>query len=70
MLFLQRRGLTVLLPATSAGGPFWPASHYNRHSWERGRPLPCSACSGVLLAAPDDQQHGEDVDMTVSVRTI
>ena len=68
-LFLQRRGLTVFLPATSAGGPFWPASHYKRHSWGRGRSLSSSACSGVLLAAPDDRQHGEDVDMTVSVRT-
>ena len=62
------RGLTVLLPATSAGGPFWPASHYKRHSWGRGRSLSSSACSGVLLAAPDDRQHGEDVDMTVNTR--
>ena len=66
---IRGRGLTVLLPATSAGGPFWPASHYKRHSWGRGRSLSSSACSGVLLAAPDDRQHGEDVDMTVSVRT-
>ena len=62
MLFLQRGGLTLFLPATSAGGPFWPASHCKRHSWARGRSLSSSACRGFFL-------HSEDVDMAVSVHT-
>ena len=62
MLFLQRRGLVVLLPATSAGGSFWLASLFKRHSWGRGRSLSSSACSAFFL-------HSEDVDMAVSVRT-
>ena len=62
MLFLQRRGLAVLLPATSAGDPFWPASHYKRLSWGRGRALSSSACSGFFL-------HSEDADMAASVHT-
>ena len=42
-LFLQRRGLTVFLPATSAGGPFWPASHYKRV------PFPARLAVGFFL---------------------
>ena len=38
MLFLQRRGLTVLLPS---------------HSWGRGRSLSSSACSGFFLHSED-----------------
>ena len=47
MLFLQRRGLTVFLPATSAGGPFWPASHCKRHRLgSLGVPFPARLAVG------------------------
>ena len=51
MLFLQRRGLTVFLSATSAGGPFWPASHCKRHSWGVGVPFPARLAVGSSCTA-------------------
>ena len=70
MLFLQRRGLTVLFcPHHQSAAPLHWDTTASVIAGGVGVPFQARLALGVVLAAPDDQQHGQDVHMTVSVHT-